>query len=54
MRGRHFPRLCHVCQAPMARQEATCWHCGAQWQDEPALTHDDPPVEQPVAVPVPA
>ena len=34
MRDRHFPRLCHSCQAPMARQEDTCWHCGTQWVSE--------------------
>lgn len=31
MRERHFPRLCRSCDAPMARQEDTCWHCGAAW-----------------------
>jgi hypothetical protein len=37
MRDRHFPRLCRSCQAPMARQEDTCWRCGTQWaaEDEP-------------------
>ena len=34
MRDRHFPRLCRSCQAPMARQEDTCWQCGAQWASE--------------------
>jgi hypothetical protein len=29
MRERHFPRVCRSCQAPMARQEDTCWRCGA-------------------------
>jgi hypothetical protein len=38
MRDRHFPRLCHFCQAPMARQEDTCWRCGTPW-----ATEDDPP-----------
>jgi hypothetical protein len=52
MRERHFPRLCSSCQAPMARQEHTCWRCGARWapEDAPALrviaggasTHADP------------
>jgi hypothetical protein len=37
MRGRHFPRVCRCCQAPMARQEDTCWDCGARW------TADDAP-----------
>jgi predicted amidophosphoribosyltransferase len=37
MRDRHFPRLCHSCQAPMARQENACWRCGANW-----VTEDDP------------
>ncbi|UGS36782.1 hypothetical protein DSM104329_03193 [Capillimicrobium parvum] len=27
MRRRHFPRLCRSCQAPLARQESSCWHC---------------------------
>lgn len=36
MRERHFPRLCRTCRAPMARQEDTCWRCGAQWACEPA------------------
>ena len=36
MRERHFPRLCRTCQAPMARQEDTCWRCGAQWASEDA------------------
>jgi hypothetical protein len=31
--NRHFPRLCGSCGAPMARQEDTCWHCGAVWHD---------------------
>jgi hypothetical protein len=38
MRERHFPRLCRSCQAPMARQEDTCWHCGARWASEDAPT----------------
>lgn len=33
MRERHFPRQCHSCEAPMARQEDTCWRCGAEWAD---------------------
>ena len=35
-RNRHFPRLCASCQAPMARQQDTCWHCTATWVAEPA------------------
>jgi hypothetical protein len=37
MRSRHFPRLCRSCQAPLARQEDSCWHCGTPWapEDEP-------------------
>mgnify|MGYP001030757822 CR=1 FL=1 len=37
MRERHFPRVCRTCQAPMARQEDTCWRCGTEWasEDEP-------------------
>jgi hypothetical protein len=34
MRDRHFPRLCRTCQAPMARQEDSCWRCGARWASE--------------------
>jgi hypothetical protein len=36
MRERHFPRLCRSCEAPMARQEETCWRCGTQWASEDA------------------
>jgi hypothetical protein len=36
MRDRHFPRLCRTCRAPMARQEDSCWRCGAQWASENA------------------
>jgi hypothetical protein len=37
MRNRHFPRLCRSCQAPLGRQEDTCWRCGTYWaaEDEP-------------------
>jgi hypothetical protein len=40
MRERHLPRVCRSCQAPMARQEDTCWRCGARWasEDEPRTT----------------
>jgi hypothetical protein len=34
MRDRHVPRLCPSCRAPMARQEALCWKCGADWLPE--------------------
>ena len=34
MRDRHVPRLCRECQSPMARQDATCWRCGARWAIE--------------------
>jgi hypothetical protein len=34
MRNRHFSRLCRSCQAPMARQEDSCWRCGARWASE--------------------
>ena len=34
MRDRHLPRLCGHCQAPMARQDDTCWRCGTQWAAE--------------------
>ncbi len=33
MRDRHLPRLCRSCEAPMARQEDTCWRCGVPWVD---------------------
>jgi hypothetical protein len=33
MRERHFPRLCRSCDAPMARQEDSCWRCEAAWDD---------------------
>jgi hypothetical protein len=35
MRNRHLPRLCRSCGGPMARQEDTCWRCGARCADEP-------------------
>jgi hypothetical protein len=37
MLHRHVPRLCRSCQAPMARQDETCWRCGIEWvsQDAP-------------------
>jgi hypothetical protein len=35
MRERHFPRLCRTCDAPMARQERSCWSCGSAWQADP-------------------
>jgi hypothetical protein len=40
VRERHFPRVCHTCHAPMARQEDSCWRCGTQWasEDEPRTT----------------
>jgi hypothetical protein len=31
IRERHQPRLCRTCQAPMARQETSCWRCGSSW-----------------------
>ena len=34
MTDRHIPRLCRCCQAPMARRDASCWRCGAQWASE--------------------
>jgi hypothetical protein len=36
MRERHHPRVCRHCQAPMARQEDTCWRCGTEWAPEKA------------------
>ena len=40
-RGRHTPRLCRTCDAPMAGQENTCWRCGAVWVDRDG--RDDEP-----------
>jgi predicted amidophosphoribosyltransferase len=37
MRDRHLPRVCHNCSAPMARQDDSCWRCGAVWTVEPEL-----------------
>jgi hypothetical protein len=34
MRDRHLPRLCRACHGPMARQQDTCWRCGAPWAAE--------------------
>ena len=42
MRDRHFPRLCRACDAPMARQEGSCWRCGEQWVDKSETTGDSP------------
>ena len=36
IRARHHPRLCRTCQAPMARQETSCWRCGAACEAGPA------------------
>jgi hypothetical protein len=36
MRHRHVPRLCRSCQAPMARQDDTCWRCDTDWVSEDA------------------
>ena len=36
MRNRHFPRVCSVCHAPMARQEDACWRCGSHWSSDGA------------------
>jgi predicted amidophosphoribosyltransferase len=48
MRDRHFPRLCRSCRQPMARQEDTCWHCGAPW-----VTEEQPPTMRPLPVRTP-
>jgi ribosomal protein L37E len=29
MRNRHEARICRTCGSPMARQEQSCWSCGA-------------------------
>lgn len=51
MRGRHIPRLCRMCDAPMAGQEGTCWHCGAVWGDRSGRRNADskPDVDRPAA-----
>lgn len=33
MRGRHFPRLCRNCEAPLARKDDACWRCEEVWAD---------------------
>ncbi len=30
-RGRHTPRLCQACGAPMAADTDVCWRCQAIW-----------------------
>jgi hypothetical protein len=42
MRGRHIPRLCRMCDAPMARQGGACWHCGAVWGDRSERRNAEP------------
>jgi hypothetical protein len=34
MRRRHFPRLCQSCQAPLARQDSSCWQCSTESASE--------------------
>jgi predicted amidophosphoribosyltransferase len=46
--NRHVTRLCGSCDAPMARQEETCWQCGAAWTAGATV-----PAVAPVAAPVP-
>ena len=53
MRERDFPRVCHSCRAPMARQEDAYRRYGTRWasEDQPQTTlrliagggGDDPP-----------
>jgi len=33
MRGRHFPRLCRSCDAPLARKDDAYWRCQEDWAD---------------------
>ncbi len=33
MRGRHFPRVCRGCEAPLARKDDACWRCQEVWTD---------------------
>jgi hypothetical protein len=35
MRNRHGTRLCHGCQAPIARQTDRCWKCGEDSTPDP-------------------
>lgn len=41
MRDRHFPRLCRSCDAPMARQEDSCWSCEAAWDYRRSARRND-------------
>jgi predicted amidophosphoribosyltransferase len=34
MHNRHVARVCHACEAPMAREQCVCWRCGTQWASE--------------------
>jgi hypothetical protein len=34
-RGRHVPRVCRSCSAPLASQEDDCWRCGVQASQMP-------------------
>lgn len=43
MRDRHLPRLCRICQAPMARQESRCWRCGTRWSARSTPRTEDGP-----------
>jgi hypothetical protein len=53
MRDRHLPRLRRSCRGPMARQEDTCWRCGARWaaEEQPG---DPPPPAGPAGVTIAA
>ena len=49
MRGRHFPRLCRSCDAPLARKDDACWRCHAAWVDHE--DSDAPPVSAGTSTP---
>jgi hypothetical protein len=46
MRDRHVPRLCTSCRAPMARQEDSCWRCGAGWAPDSQPSRTPEPVSR--------
>ena len=41
MRELHRLRFCESCQARMARDDESCWRCGAVWATHAAAKPDD-------------
>ena len=41
VRERYRPRRCENCRAEVARQDETCWRCGAGWAAPAAKPSDD-------------